>query len=191
MSKAGAVPFASSRRIHFTATGAIAVSVPFLSGGMWHIPLSAATEAGQVISCDLGGAFYLAKASGTAIGQGAPVWWDAANSRVSATPLPTPPLGRVREAAASSDTEVVVALNERVAIPIQHAVTSAEGTSNAAQLTSGLAAAPTAYNLQIISTATPSVPRLPDTVTLNANGTVQVNDTALATGEVIVGHLFA
>lgn len=57
------------------------------------------------------GAFTFAKAAGTAVVQGQPLWWDEDNSRVSFTATGTPPLGTAREAADETATSVVVDLN--------------------------------------------------------------------------------
>ena len=77
------------------------------------------------------GQFEFAKATGTAVVQGQPLWWDGTNSRVSFTPTGTPPLGTASQAAASDDLVVDVDLN--VVPPpaaTRHTVTNAEAALN-------------------------------------------------------------
>src|SRR5690606_31428187 len=94
------------------------------------------------------GAYSFAKATGTAVAQGQPLWWDGGNDRVSFVPTGTPPIGTAREAAGTSATSVVVDLNVMPppctgSITIDSTQASASSSNGQVIIDTGWGAAPT------------------------------------------------
>lgn len=91
--------------------GGVISGVPVLIGGRLVIPAFTA-NAGDRFNGVTEDVFVLAKNTGEAWAEGQPVFWDAANLRLSTDPSVGLPVGAVVVAALSADTTGVVDLNE-------------------------------------------------------------------------------
>lgn len=180
--------YPQSTILRHTPASAVASSAVVLLAGLVGIAIND-IAAGAEGSVETRGTYRLTKASGagTDIAIGAPLWWDATNSRVSETPT-SYYLGICAMAAATTDTQVWVDINEHRQVNLKHTVTAAEDTANEAVLETGLGADPTTCLVHIYSVADPSVPRLPASVDYNGDGTVTVAHASLAENETIHVH---
>lgn len=98
------------RRVTCTAPSGGTVSGRlYIVGIMFGIALTAA-PAGATYALAIGGVWELPKATG-ALAQGVVVYWDAANSQVTATASGNTKIGVAETAAASGDSAVTVRLN--------------------------------------------------------------------------------
>ena len=81
----------------------------------------ASGSSGDTVACDVEGVFKFAKASGSALNQGTPVTLAVDGTShlptATATSAGSASNGVVWETAASAATEVLVKINERIAVP--------------------------------------------------------------------------
>lgn len=190
--KNGTKHFPENQLINWTnGTGsAVSSGDPVQVGDRWGIAQADIADGATGI-LHTRGRFKFTKLSGTAMAQGAFLWWDATNSRVTTTDQDGPPIGYVAVAAASADTSVEVNIGEpHNAFAVAHVVTTAEGVANEATLDTGFGVDPTGpVIVTIYSTADPKVPRLPASVDFNGDGTLTVAHASLNTNEQI--HVIA
>jgi predicted RecA/RadA family phage recombinase len=106
----GAAYFADGDLIDYTPSAAVAVGDVVVIGDTVTVavrPIAANTLGAVAVE----GVFTFPKATGSAIGQGVIVYWDATNGVITATAGSNKRAGKVAAAAASSDTTVKVVLN--------------------------------------------------------------------------------
>ena len=179
----------------------VASGTPVLTNSGWGVShgLIAAGDSGTIYR---GGGFEFAKATGTAVVQGQPLWWDGDNSRVSFTPTGTPPLGTAAKDAATDDTVIDVDLN-RVPAPAatRHTTTAAEAAANSGNgqvdIDTGWGVAPTSAPLQVRAVTTGRIKSGYDVEILGAGdvGKVRIKGVAAGTqideGDIVefVAHL--
>ncbi len=99
-------------RLSIVSGGAIASGAGVLTGALFGVAITAANASGQAVELALTGVYALPKATGagTALTQGALVYWDATNSRVTGTATGNTLIGHCHVAAGTADATVAVRL---------------------------------------------------------------------------------
>lgn len=104
---------ANGETLTITSGGAIAAGAGVLSGSLFGVALNAASGAGQSVTIALTGVFAIPKAPSQAWTIGAPVYWDAGNSRATTVASTHKMIGAAYAAVddAAGSTTGVVRLN--------------------------------------------------------------------------------
>jgi len=120
--------------MEFTApAGGVTVDVPVIIGGLFVIPT--VTVAATVrFNGLLEGVFKLPKATGEVWTEGAPAYWDVANTRASFDPAVGQQIGTITSAALTGDTTGIVRLNE---VSLSGGVLKLQKRLTVAQITPG------------------------------------------------------